>query len=169
MLVGASNSGADSNVSMSRLRARRFHRVRGVGQDDSGFESGQSGVVDTSSIYGDQAISAISNAGSYGSLTSTGVPSTTNTSTLSSSSAWTSIANMFSSLGNAATKAFASTQTQCSVGTTLVGNQCLPTTAVNSLALQSATSLTTSSLMSYAPLLIGLVVVVMVMNASKGH
>jgi hypothetical protein len=80
-----------------------------------------------------------------------------------------SIASIFSSLGTAAAKAFASTQTQCSVGTTLVGNQCLPTTTVNSLALQAASSATVNSLMSYAPLLIGLVAVMAVMNMSKSH
>ena len=83
-----------------------------------------------------------------------------------------SLSSFFSNLATDATKAFASTQTQCSVGTTLVGNQCLPTTAVNSLALQAAASANPnalSSLISYLPLLIGGVVLMMVMNSGHGR
>jgi hypothetical protein len=167
MLVGASNSGSDSNVAMHRLRTRKYLRVRGVGDiicDDSGNCSDTS-IYSGTTYTGDTGPTPMGPT----SLSPTGVPSTTNTSTLSSSNLGASIAAMFSNLGTAAAKAFSSTQTQCSVGTTLVGNQCLPSTAVNALVASSSTAALTSSLMSYAPLLIGLVVVVMVMNASKSH
>lgn len=167
MLVGANNSGSDSNGAMHRLRSRKFLHVRGVGQDSCDFEAGCGGTA----IYNPSPTSVslpTLDLSSWGAAVGdNSLPSTTVSSTLSGSSSFgTALANMFSSLGASATRAFASTQTQCSVGTTLVGNQCLPTTAVNALIASSNPAFSASSLMSYAPLLIGLVVVVVVMNAS---
>jgi hypothetical protein len=170
MLVGHNTVNSDSNKTFRRMS--KYNNIRGMGQEldnESDPIYGTSTSTDnTSTILAQMSASQIGTAESnssnpYGVNASTGGAST-------SGSSANAISNFFSNLVNDATKAFSSTQTQCSIGTTLVGNQCLPTSTVNALALSANPSAAImSSLSGFLPLIMGGVALVFIMNMSKGR
>ena len=169
MLVGSYTQTSDSNIAMKRLSKLHINRAK----------RGMSGCgdcisYDPTGVCLDVDLSDCTGTGQEPVPTVTTNPTTVYPAAVNpNATPWSSIAAAISSIGASAAKAFGATQVQCSVGTTLIGNQCLPTTAVNALNAQAAASsgvLALSSVSSYLPLLlIGGVVLFFMSSASSRH